>query len=92
MTTQQILHELKHLSTVDLLRVIEVATKQMLIEINTQPLSKNGPTLKEQLTAAAETLWQDYAHDNELRAFSTLDSSVEHSLRHITGLTHLKKC
>jgi hypothetical protein len=74
MTTQQIINELKHLSTVELLKVIEVATKQMLIEINKQPVSKNAPTLKDQLAAAAEALWQDYAHDHELRAFSTLDS------------------
>ncbi len=82
MTTQQILHELKHLSTVDLLRVIEVATKQMLIEINKQPLTKNAPTLKEQLAAAAEALWQDYAHDTELRSFSALDSE---EFIHATG-------
>jgi hypothetical protein len=82
MTTQQILNELKHLSTVELLKVIEVATKQMLIEINKQPLSQNAPTPKEQLTAAAEVLWQDYAHDNELRSFSTLDSE---EFVHATG-------
>ena len=82
MTTQQILNELKHLSTVELLKVIEVATKQMLVEINTQPLSKSAPTLKEQLAAAAESLWQDYANDNELRSFSVLDSE---EFVHATG-------
>ena len=82
MTTQQILHELKHLSTVDLLRVIEVATRQMLVEINKQPLVKNAPTLKEQLATAAEALWQDYANDNELRSFSVLDSE---EFVHATG-------
>jgi len=61
---------------------IEVATKQMLIEINNQHLSKNAPTLKEQLAAAAESLWQDYAHDNELRSFSALDSE---EFIHATG-------
>ena len=42
MTTQQILNGSKHLSTVELLKVIEVATKQMLVEINTQPLLKRA--------------------------------------------------
>jgi len=74
MTTQQIISELEHLSTLELLKVIEVATRRVMRELDSEPKIKNVPTLKERLSLAADALWQDYVNDDELKAFTTLDS------------------
>lgn len=73
MTTQQIINELKRLSAADLLRVIEAATQRMKEELGQVYLVNRAPTMQEQLAKAADALWQDYANDEELRAFTILD-------------------
>jgi hypothetical protein len=82
MTTQQILHELEHLSPTDLLRVIEVATQRMMKEFQLTPIAPPLPTRQTQLAQAAEALWADYVNDEELRAFTALDAE---ELIHVAG-------
>ena len=72
MTTKQIIDELKRLPVIDLLQVIEVATQQVKAELAHSRISKPMRSVKERLAEAANALWQDYATDAELRAFSAL--------------------
>jgi len=74
MTHQQILHELEHLTTSELLEVIEAATHRVKMEIALPSKTVPPQTMEEQLKLAAEALWQDYANDEELRVFTALDA------------------
>ncbi|MBM4425344.1 MAG: hypothetical protein FJ030_18525 [Chloroflexi bacterium] len=73
MTIEQIIDELKRLPTIEVLRVIEAATRRVMEEIKEGQLESDSP-LAARLTKAAEALREDYATDGDLIAFTALDS------------------
>jgi hypothetical protein len=77
MSKTEILEELKKLTPAERLGVIETALQQLRGEL--QQAEPTGEEMKKQLTLAAEALYADYAADEELTAFSVLDSEDFHA-------------
>jgi len=82
MTQAEILQELRKLTPSERLTVIEAALH--LIRKDLQEVGQAGQPpaqaeRKRQLTAAAEVLLPDYAADDELTAFTALDSEEFHA-------------
>ena len=77
MSKTEILEELKKLAPVERLSVIETALEQLRGDLQqTEPAREER---KKQLALAAEALFEDYVEDEELRAFSVLDSEDFHA-------------
>ncbi len=71
MSKTEILEELKKLGPAERLSVIELALQQLRGDLErAEPIRE---VEKRRLEQAAEALYDDYAADGELRAFSILD-------------------
>ena len=79
MTQVQILEELKNMTTVERLTIIETALR--LIREDFEPVRQPlyQAELKRQLTVAAEALLPDYKAGGELTIFTVLDSEDFHA-------------
>lgn len=74
MTHKQIIEELKHLPTVERLRIVEELLHLIEKDITQNHTPQIGTNLKNQLTKAANSLLADYTDDSELTVFTSLDS------------------
>jgi ectoine hydroxylase-related dioxygenase (phytanoyl-CoA dioxygenase family) len=71
MTNNEIIDQLKQLTTAERLAVIEAATRLIQEELSRPEGDENAQD--EQLAQAAEALLADYQSDRELTAFTSLD-------------------
>ena len=74
MTQAEILQELKRLPVLDRLTVVETALHLIREDLQREEHAEDRLQTKQQLAAAAEALLADYASDEELTAFTVLDS------------------
>jgi len=77
MSKSEILDELKKLAPAERLSVIETALRQLRGDLQQADPAREDK--RKQLALAAEALYADYAVNEELRAFSVLDSEDFHA-------------
>ncbi len=73
MTNTQIIEELKHLPTVERLRIVEEVLHLVEKDITQPHAPQIGTNLKNQLTKAANSLLSDYTDDSELTVFTSIN-------------------
>ena len=74
MTQEQILEELKHLSTEERLSIVESTLHRIREEISLANPARQTADQKQLLFKAAEDMAPYYVQDTELTSFSALDS------------------
>lgn len=78
MLEQKIIEELKKLSNAERLTIIEVALDMIRRDIQQSERVYNTEEKKQRMVKAAEILLTDYTTDDELIAFTSLDSEDFH--------------
>jgi len=73
MPRAELLDELKDFAPAERLTIMETALKQLREELQHPARALTTADRKNQLFSAAEVLFADYAADNELTAFTSLD-------------------
>ena len=79
MIEQKILNELKKLSNTERLAIIESALNMIRKDLQSAEQSQELKNRKQRLSEAARLLLPDYANDDELTAFTVLDSEDFHA-------------
>ncbi|MDP2208242.1 MAG: hypothetical protein Q8K98_05625 [Bacteroidota bacterium] len=97
MTHKQIIEELKHLPTIERLRVVEEVLHLIEKDITQPQAPQISTNLKNQLTKAANSLLSDYTDDSELTVFTSINinpqfcKSKKSSLKNSLNLFSLKR-
>lgn len=81
MTQQEILEQIKKLPTMERLAVVEAALHLIHEDLQYIEMPSSQVSKSQRLAHAAKALLKDYSTDNELKAFTALDSEDFHAER-----------